>query len=565
VRSSWSQQRILHRVAVSLSFALLSFSFAASGQLSKTAKSSQPAKADEAKGPEDPLGRTNPRGTVLGFLSAAYNQKYDTATQYLNTHARENEARVLAQQLFFVLDRRLPARLNQLSNDPLGSLLNPTDPKRELIGSVVTDTGSVDIYLERVDRPVGDPIWLFSRDTLANIPDLYHEINATTVESLVPDFLLKKYFKVTLFGWAYFFVLLPLLYLVLSLVNRLVSAALNYALRNWVRRQTIQELTVLPHPLRLVIVAITIYATLHEFSLSLLARQAGSTVALLLLIVAFVWAMFLINARGEAFLKRRMERRGRLSSTAVLRPARGVMNFFVIIVGFIFLLHKLGINPSTALAGLGVGGIAVALAAQKTLENVIGGASLIMDGAVRVGDFFKMGDVTGTIEVIGLRSTRVRTMDRTIVTIPNGQMATMMLENFSARDRFWLRHLIGVEYDTTPAALNSLLADVRSLLEQDPRVLRETTRVRFLRFAASSLELEVFAYLAARDWNHFLEIQEELLIKIRQLVGSAGVEFAFPSQTMYVKSEVGMDGGLLQPAPHGAIAEKEAGHEMQNR
>lgn len=565
MRSSWSQQRVLHCVAVSLSFALLPFSPAASGQLPKAPASNQPAQAEEVKTPEDPLGRTTPRGTVLGFLSAAYNQKYDIATQYMNTHARGNEARVLAVQLFFVLDRRLPAKLNRLSNDPAGSLSNPGDPKRELIGTVETQSGDADIYVERVDGPKGDPIWLFSRDTLANIPDVYHEINATTVESVVPDFLLKKYFKITLFGWAYYVVLLPLLYLILSLLSRLIGAALRYALRKWGRHPPAQELTILPHPLRLVIISLTIYATLHEFSLSLLARQAGSTVAVLLLIVAFVWGMFLLNARCEAYLKKRMERQGRLSSTAVLRPARGVMNFFAIVLGFIFLLHKLGINPSTALAGLGVGGIAVALAAQKTLENVIGGASLIMDGAVRVGDFFKMGDVTGTIEVIGLRSTRVRTLDRTIVTIPNGQMATMTLENFSARDQFWLRHLIGVQYDTTPAALNSLLAEVRSLLEKDPRVLRETTRVRLLRFAASSLELEVFAYLAARDWNHFLEIQEELLIKIRQLTASAGIGFAYPSQAIYLKNEAGIDRAPLERAPREAAGAKEAVHEMQSR
>ena len=558
----WSQRRILHCFAVCLFCAFPLFPSIGWGQLSKAVPSSQPAEAEPVKPPQDVLGRTTPRGTVLGFLAAAAGQKYETAAQYMNTRSHGKDAEELAKELFFVLDRKLPARLNRVSNDPLGSLSNPVDPRREFIGSVVTETGSVDIYLERVDRPHGDPIWLFSRETLADIPGVYGEINATSVENIVPDFLLKKVFGITLFGWAYFFLFLPLLYLALSVFNRSVSTALEYVLRKWGRRTATHKLSVLPHPLRLLILTATIILTAHKLALSLFARELSSTIAVLLLIVAFVWTMFLVNARCEAFLKRRMEAQGRLSSTAVLRPARGVMDFLAVVVGLILLLYRMGINPSAALAGLGVGGIAIALAAQKTLENVIGGASLIMDGVVRVGDFFKMGDVMGTIEVIGLRSTRVRTLDRTVVTIPNGQMATMILENLSARDKFWLRHLIGVEYQTPSSTLSSILAEVRALLERDPRVIPATTRVRFLRFGDSNLELEVFAYVSAQDWNQFLEIQEELLMGIREVIGSAGVEIGYPARAIYLKRGIEAGGAPQEPLPHSATG---AVHELQSQ
>ena len=555
-----------HFAVISLSFAILALPQPAGGQLPKAvAPAKEPGHDPDAVNHEDPLGRTTPRGTLMGFLAAAYAQKYDTATQYLNTRSHGQDAAILAQQLLFVLDHKLPAKLNDVSKDPLGSMTDTLDPRRELIGSFVAERGRVDIYLERIDRPNGISIWLFSRDTLADIPDVYHEINATTVESLLPDFLLKKFFRITLFGWLYYFVFLPLLYVVLSLINRIARATLAYIVRRWGHGVEIRNVTLLPHPLRILILAITIYATVHEFGLSLLARQAGSTIAAFLLILAFVWAMFLISARCEAHLKRRMESQGRLSSTAILRPARSVMDFLAVIVGFMLLLHKLGINPSTTLAGLGVGGIAIALAAQKTLENVIGGASLIMDGAVRVGDFFKMGDVTGTIEVIGLRSTRVRTLDRTLVTIPNGQMATMTLENISARDQFWLRQVIGVEHQTPAPALNSLLTDVRALLEREPRIIPATMRARFLRFAESNLELEVVAYVAARDWNHFLEIQEGILMRIRELIRSAGVEIGYPARAIYLKNEIAMDGTPLETVPHGAIASRGPVHEVHSR
>jgi len=566
VRVSWSRLRTAFCLALGLCFTAGAFVHTALGQIPKPSATSKPSDAPQApETPQDPLGRTTPRGTVWGFLAAANSQKYDTAAQYLDTRSHRKEAAELARQLSFVLDRRLPAKLNNLSDQPFGSLSEPVDSHRELIGSVVTQSGVVDICLERVERPNGPPIWLFSRQTLVDIPDVYDEIHATSVEDLLPDFLLRKYFGVSLSGWSFFLIVLPLLYVVLSLVNRLASAAAGFVLRRWAHRQIARNPTILPHPLRLLALSGTIFATLSEISLSLLARQVGSTIGVLILIVAFVWTIFLINEKCELYLKKKMESQGRLSSTAVLRPARRMMDLFAVIAGLMILLNKLGINPSATLAGLGVGGIAIALAAQKTLENMIGGASLILDGAIRVGDFFKMGNVTGTIEVIGLRSTRVRTQDRTIVTIPNGQMATMSLENFSVRDQFWLRQVIAVEHNTPGSALNALLADIRALLEHDERTIPATTRVRLLRFGESSLELEVIAYVCARDWDHFLAIQEELLMKIRQAIEAAGVAIGYPARAIYVKDGNEMTVLPGDPAPQAAFVHKELIHEVQSK
>jgi MscS family membrane protein len=476
---------------------------------------------------------------VLGFLAAAYDHKYDVAAQYLNSRERGSDATTLAQQLFYVLDRRLATKLNNLSNDPQGSMSDPLDTRRELVGTVPDHDGKVDIYLERVDRTNSTPVWLFSRETLAAIPDIYEEISAVPIE--LPPLMLKRVFGFTLFGWLFFLVGLPLLYVILGVLNRLLVSGWEYCLRHWAKRPELPGLKVLPHPVRLLILAIAIRVMLEKFSLSLLARQVGSITETLIVITGLVWLAILINGRCESYIRRRMERQGRLGSTAILRPARRVVDLIVCVIGLMVVLHSFGINPSAALAGLGVGGIAVALAAQKTLENVIGGASIILDEAVRVGDYFKMGTVEGTVETIGLRSTRVRTMNRTLVTIPNGQIATMTLENFSVRDSFWFRHIIGLGYETSAPALNLVLAEVRKLVDQDSRILPATTRVRFLRLAESSLEIEVFAYVAVRDNSQFLEIQEDLLIRIRELIESAGVEIAYPSRTIYLKESAEAD------------------------
>jgi len=211
----------------------------------------------------------------------------------------------------------------------------------------------------------------------------------------------------------------------------------------------------------------------------------------------------------------------------------------VLFAALLFTLHHFGVSPAGALAGLGVGGIAVALAAQKTLENVVGGISLIADQAVHVGDTLKLGDTVGTIESVGLRSTRIRTLDRTLVTIPNGQIANMSLETLSARDRFWFHPMLSLRYETTPQQIREVVCGVRNLLKQESGIDPASVRVRLLRLGAFSLDVDIFAYvyIATGDWNEFLEFQEQLLLHILEIVQETGAELAFPSQTMYVATD----------------------------
>jgi MscS family membrane protein len=191
------------------------------------------------------------------------------------------------------------------------------------------------------------------------------------------------------------------------------------------------------------------------------------------------------------------------------------------------------LNPTAFLTGLGVGGVAVALAAQKTLENVIGGVSLILDRVVHLGDTIALGpDIFGTIEDISLRSTRIRTLDRTVVSVPNGRMANMTLENFSARDSFWLHSVLGLRYGTTAAQIRTAIDGIRRLLEDSRDVLPGSVRVRFRAFARVSFEVEVFAYILSPDWPRFLEIQEGLLLRIAECFESNGVQMAFPPQAV---------------------------------
>lgn len=500
---------------------------------------SSPAQAEI---PTDSLGRTTPRGTVLGFLTASQKKEYDVAAEYLNTKLRGKAAAHLAQQLSLVLDRRLPARLNQLSDKPEGSLSDPLNPDRDLVGTISSNNGDVQIALERVVRGKSGLVWLFSSKTLESIPDLYEEVNVEAVDEVLPGFLVNtRILGIQLFEWAALFLGLPLFYLVSVLLNRLLSSLVGRVRRRLKSNRGESNPEILHIPTRLLLIAITINWVRSRLGLPLLARQFWSGIATVMAVAAVVWILILLTSRAEAYVHRRLRSRNLAGTASVLRLATRVIDLLFIFSGFLGILYYFGFSPTAALAGLGVGGIAVALAAQKTLENVIGGVSLIVDQVVRVGDVLKVGDTVGEVEEVGLRSTRIRTVDRTVVSIPNGQIATMSLETLSLRDKFWFHPLLSLHYESTPAQIQSVLDNVRILLMAHRRIERSSVRVRFLGFGSSSLNVDIFAYFYASDWNQFLEIQEVLLFSILDIVQQAGTHIALPSQKLYLGNQSGAD------------------------
>jgi MscS family membrane protein len=247
-----------------------------------------------------------------------------------------------------------------------------------------------------------------------------------------------------------------------------------------------------------------------------------------------IWLLFLV-ARLFADAVIRMREMGAYALDAQLvRLVSKLVAVLLSLYALTSLADSLGVPVAPMLAGLGVGGLAVALAVRPTLENVVGGFVLFADAPVRVGEFCRFGDKLGTVEAIGLRSVRVRGIDRTVITIPNADFSQLELVNFSRRDSILLQATLQLVYETTPDQLRLVLVRLRELLLEHPKISPEPARVRFIRYGESSLDVEIFAYVMTRDFNEFLAIQEELNLRIKDLVEDAGSGFAFPSQTLYV-------------------------------
>ncbi len=243
----------------------------------------------------------------------------------------------------------------------------------------------------------------------------------------------------------------------------------------------------------------------------------------------------------------------------LLRMAAGVLGLGFGIAIIFYAANQLGVPLLPLVASLGVGGLAVALAARPTLENLIGGIILYTDRPVRVGDFCSFGDNTGTVERIGVRSTQIRARDRTVITVPNATFADMQIINWARCDQLQILTTISLRYETKPEQLRYVLVKLREMALAHPKIDNSTRRIRFLGYGSSSLDIQIRIYALTRDWNEYFAIQEDVMLRVGEIVEEAGTGFAFPSQTLYLRRDDGLDKERSDAAMHQVQSWRSAG------
>jgi len=499
-----------------------------------------PAAAAPAPAP-DPLGRQTPSGTVMGFLAATAKSDWPRAAKYLDTKLPQDRAEELARQLKVLLDRGLSIDLARLSGSPDGEQDERLGKGRELVGTISTKTGRLDVLLARVQRGAEPPLWLFAPETLREVPAAYEEYEPSFVEGFLPDYLTRGYgLGYMLWSWMIVAASSVVALLLGLLLTRLIRAALHGLLLLFAPRVEWERWVSILKPARGLVFGILLLVASGYF-LTARQRYVGGRAAWLVIIAAIT--LICVRFVGCLIAKwvATRQQQGNTGRVAVVRLGGRLLQALALIVGVLVLLQSVGINLTPVLAGLGVGGIAVALASQKTLENLFGGMTVIGDSPVHIGQFCRVGAMTGTVEDIGLRSTRIRTMARTVISIPNADMAIQSIENFTERDKFLFNHTVTLRYETTADQLRFVLAGARTLLYQHPKVESATARVRLVRFAASGLDVELFAYVTATAIEEFLAIQEDLLLRLMDRIDAGGTALAFPSQTAYFTRDAGID------------------------
>lgn len=509
------------------------------GGLPSTAVAAEAGKAasstNATQTPQDTFGRDTPRGTVQGFIQALAKNDWILASRYVDLSDTKNSSGAL-QALKAALDSggRINEQL-QISNDPAGNLDDKLAPNLDKIGEINypnADKKSIDILLQRTKQPNGTAIWLISQQTLQDVAALSLTTKPTLVEQYIPQQWLDKDIKGYSLGHIGAVILLMmatyLLCLLISLILYKIFAYIYLASHPDRDKQFPIDGRVVV-PAAMVLTALIIKEAMILVGINLVVRNLAASLADILSWVSLVWLILrildLVFKRAENYASSNNHPE-RLS---VLNLMRKVIKVILIAIATIVILGNLGYDLTTGIAALGIGGIALALGAQKTVENLVGSVSVVADQPVNVGDYCRFGTQEGTVEDIGIRSTRLRTTDRTVVTIPNGNFASMSIENVTKRDMFHFSQVFYVSRDSDIDKLREFLEQTQIYITNHPDTNSVWNQVRISGTQQDAYLIEVRCYLDVKGAMDFNQKQTDMILKIAELMKDTGLKNALPT------------------------------------
>ncbi len=414
----------------------------------------QPAKTGSATNgaTADPLGRDTPSGTLYGFLQAAQAGNYSTAAQYLQMSAarRQTQGEELATRLKVVIDRSFSGDLRRISNQPDGTPQEGLPLDKQRVGSLIAGDVEADLVLVRVSDSGGGRIWLISSDTLARVNELYDQAAVHQWETHLPQALVShEFLGIVLWQWLALLIAVP----IAAGLGWLAVQFLRLPWFLWARyrkREVAAAWSSFVRPLWLVLGVLAHGLLVSYLRIPVLQRHRYQQVAGVVAVIGFNWLLWRILREVLRSVRQRAVLSGRMGTESLMILGERMLKVAIVVLAIFTVMGTLGFNLSAPLAGLGIGGIAIAFAAQKTLENLFGGVSILGDEVIRIGDTCRFGDRVGTVSDISLRSTRIRTPERTELSIPNGSLATMNVENLSRRDKMLFNTKLGLRYETSP-------------------------------------------------------------------------------------------------------------------
>ena len=482
----------------------------------------------------DSFGRDTPRHTVQGFISALGENDYLLASNYLNLSKSDNPTTVV-RQFKQALDAggRFQPDL-QISNTPEGNLTDQLPPSQENVGVINIGEKSVSLLLERVVSKENEQYWQFSSETLSSIPEVIENSEPTLVSRYTVDSLEGK----KLFGYQLADLVAALSMIVSSFVLTYIAVWLLYHLLRMVYPRVRGVPLPLPDkvilPLSVVIMALILSEVMVYAGVSVTLREPvnrftdiASWLALTWLLLRVIDAIF-TRAVNLSYKKNYTER------VSILGLMRKVVKALLLIFAVIVIFGNLGFDLTTGIAALGVGGLALALGAQKTIENLVGSVVVVADSPVRIGDYCKFGTYEGTVIDIGIRSSRVRTLTRTVVTVPNGDFSSMQIENFTSRDMFRFFHQLYLKRTADIDVVFKMVKDLDEFLNEHYLTNQEWNQVNILELRQDCYVIQLQAYINANDVMEFYDKQNVVFVDVLNQVAKYDVEHALPTQQLIV-------------------------------
>ena len=465
--------------------------------------------------------------------------RYPEAAEYLDLpDSLRVQGPALTRELKAVLDRHLWVDLSLVSPSVLGDTTDGLPRTVEQIGLIPGPEGvRQPVHLVRTIGE-GESRWRFSRATVGRIPAWYASLgNRWMLEHLPPALLRPGPLELLWWQW----IALPVVIAIAVVIGYVLGWVIRFLFGRIVRhtRSDWDDAIVkrLGPPLTAGLACAAIAVLLPWLGLYSPAADTMYRALKAVFLLVFFWGVWRTVDVVSDVVTRSHWAHGAAASRSLIPLGSRIAKIVILAIAAVASLSLLGYPVASLIAGLGLGGLALALAAQKTVENLFGAFSLGVDQPFRIGDFVKIEDFVGTVEVIGLRSTRFRTLDRTLITIPNGKLAEMRLESFSVRDRMRLATIIGLVYETTAQQMREVLAGFERVLRAHPKIWPDAVVVRFREFASSSLNIEIMAWFETPDWGEFQLIRQEILLQFMDVVERAGTAFAFPTQTVHLASD----------------------------
>jgi MscS family membrane protein len=551
IRAGENMPSFLQRIFLKLSLVLTLLSLTASlpARAQSLSNILQPSSSSSTStNSTDPFNRSTPSSSVLTFLQAAQAGNYTTAAQYLQMSParRQTEGEQLAQQLKEVMDQSAFTGRVGIFNQPEGTPQEGVPLGRQRIGTMAAGDVEVDLDLVRVTDPAAGKIWLVASDTLAKIPELHDQVEARQVENKLLNYrftapLVKRQLGgMPLWQWLALIAASPFA----AGLGWLLLALLGIPMRWWARRRgqiDVANWRSVSGPVWLLAGTMIHQIFARYIGMPLLPRHYYFQFTSVAFIIGMAWIVWQTVQWSLKRVRNRALARGHAGTGSLMLLGERVIKAVIVVFGLLAVFGALGFNMSTALAGLGIGGLAIGFGAQQTIANLFGGVSVLGDEVFRVGDTCKFGDRTGTIEDIGLRSTRIRTEERTLVAIPNGTVATINLENLSRRDKILFKTTLGMRPETKADHMRYVLAELRRLLYSHPKVETQTVRVRLTDIAGTQLSIELVSYILTRDYNEYAAVKEDLLLRMMEVMEDAGSGLALPAQTLYLSRDSGVE------------------------
>ncbi|MEN6670195.1 mechanosensitive ion channel family protein [Psychrobacter sp. B38] len=480
----------------------------------------------------DSFGRDTPRHTVQGFISALSENDYLLASNYLNLSKSDNPTTIV-RQFKQALDAggRFQTDL-QINNTPEGNLADQLPPSQENVGVINVGDKSVALILERVTSNQGEQYWQFSSETLNSMPEVIENTEPTLVSRYTLDSLEGK----KLFGYQMADLVAALAMIVSSFVITYIMVWLLYHLLRIIYPRVRGVPLPFPNkvvlPLTVVIMALKLSDAMVYAGVSVTLREPinrfteiASWLALTWLLLRVIDAIF-TRAVNLSYKKNYTER------VSILGLLRKVVKALLLIFAVIVIFGNLGFDLTTGIAALGVGGIALALGAQKTIENLVGSVVVVADSPVRIGDYCKFGTYEGTVIDIGIRSSRVRTLSRTIVTVPNGDFSSMQIENFTSRDMFQFYHKLYLKRTADIEVVFKMVTDLNEFLSEHELTNQEWNQVHISELRQDCYVIQLQAYLNANNVIDFYDKQNVVFVDVLNQVARYKVEHALPMQQL---------------------------------